>query len=35
MNRKCQSTLAKLRCGILPLEIEMDRWNNVDAVNKL
>ncbi len=30
MNRKYRSALARLRGGILPLEIEVGRWNNVD-----
>ncbi len=35
MDRKYRSVLAKLRCGILPLEIETGRWKNVDAGNRL
>ncbi len=35
MNRKYRSVLAKLRCGILPLKIEMGRWKNIDEGNKL
>ncbi len=31
MNRKYKFVLAKLICGILPLEIEMGRWKIVEA----
>jgi len=35
MNRKYRSTLAKLRCGILPLEIETGRWSSTDLDKRL
>ncbi len=33
MNKKYRYVLAKLRFGILPLEIETGRWKNVDTGN--
>lgn len=35
MNRKYRSIISKLRCGILPLEIETGRWQNIDADNRI
>ena len=35
MNRKRRSILAQLRCGILPLQLEVGRWHNKDECDRL
>ena len=35
MNRKYRSAIAKLRSGILPLEIEVGRWKGLDLEQSL
>ena len=34
MSRSSRSFLAQLRCGILPLELEVGRWHNVSLENR-
>ena len=35
MNRKCRSYLAQFRSGILPLEIEIGRWQNKNVEDRI
>ena len=35
LNRRQRSTMAKLRCGILPLEIETGRWRSAPVEERL
>ncbi len=35
MSRQQRSYLAQLRCGILPLHIEMGRWYGVKAGDRI